>query len=237
MGDAMRDEEAMSDLTAMGNGYVPIDLDRLPDLEAVIERGRATFMEVGRALSEIRDGRLYAADYRTFEDYCAQRWGLRRSYAYEIIQSAQAAQLVSGTPDTPAPQTARVAAELAPLREHPDRLREAWSEAVEQHGPQPTAAQVRETVRGASGPASRTDLVLKLADGQRDWTVKLRRYIERELGDDPLPGHVRRQIAVGALQRAHAAVTVLQALVDGEPPDLDVLDTAPKFAREDLSDV
>jgi hypothetical protein len=232
MGDAMRDEEAMSDLTATGNGYVPIDLDRLPDLEAVIERGLSTFLDVGRALVEIRDGRLYIADYRTFEDYCAGRWGFSVQRGYQLIDAAQVIEAVSTRVEIKPPQNEAQTRELAQTlhRDGPDATAEAWQQAVKQHGAQPTKTQVRQTLRGASGPSSRTDLVLKLADGQRDWTVKLRRYIEHELGDDPLPGHVRRQIAVGALQRAHAAVTVLQALVDGKPPDLDVLDTAPKFA-------
>ena len=33
--------------------------DRLRDYKAVIERGLSTFTEVGRALAEIRDSRLY----------------------------------------------------------------------------------------------------------------------------------------------------------------------------------
>ena len=35
-----------------------------------------SFMNVGRALAEIRDERLYRDDYDTFEDYLAGRWGL-----------------------------------------------------------------------------------------------------------------------------------------------------------------
>ena len=39
----------------------------LAECEAVIERGLATFVEVGRALLHIRDERLYRAAHRTFE--------------------------------------------------------------------------------------------------------------------------------------------------------------------------
>lgn len=33
------------------------------------------------------------------------------------------------------PPNARVAAELAPLRDEPEQLRETWDEVVERHGP------------------------------------------------------------------------------------------------------
>ena len=38
--------------------------ERLRQLEGVIERGLETFIEVGRALLEIRDSRLYPRDAR-----------------------------------------------------------------------------------------------------------------------------------------------------------------------------
>ena len=58
------------------------DLARLPELEAVIERGLATFIEVGKALMEIQDGRLYRETHATFEDYCRQRWEMSRVHAH-----------------------------------------------------------------------------------------------------------------------------------------------------------
>ena len=44
---------------------------RLAELEAIIETGTQTFVEVGNALLEIRKRRLYREQgYKTFEDYC-----------------------------------------------------------------------------------------------------------------------------------------------------------------------
>ena len=40
---------------------------RLQELETTIERGLQTFIEVGEALREIRDHRLYRGDHPTFE--------------------------------------------------------------------------------------------------------------------------------------------------------------------------
>lgn len=61
----------------------------LADLEAVIKRGLKSFVEVGNALREIRDGRLYKALYSTFEEYCQERWGITRNRAYEQIRASE----------------------------------------------------------------------------------------------------------------------------------------------------
>jgi hypothetical protein len=47
----------------------PQEHGRLVELETVVERGRDTFVAVGRALSEIRDGKLYRATHRSFKTY------------------------------------------------------------------------------------------------------------------------------------------------------------------------
>ena len=49
---------------------VPGDRERFAELERIIEHGLGTFVEVGRALLEIQQRRLYrAAGHRTFADY------------------------------------------------------------------------------------------------------------------------------------------------------------------------
>ncbi len=50
----------------------------LAELEAVMERGLVTFIEVGTALLEIDDGRLYLESHATFEEYLWERWGASR---------------------------------------------------------------------------------------------------------------------------------------------------------------
>lgn len=57
--------------------------------EQVIERGKQTYVEVGLALWEIREGRGYRFEYGTFEDYCQERWGWTRDSAYKHIVAAQ----------------------------------------------------------------------------------------------------------------------------------------------------
>ena len=51
---------------------------RLAELEKTIARGKKTFVEVGLALAEIRDLRLYKLEYGGFEEYCRKKWGWTR---------------------------------------------------------------------------------------------------------------------------------------------------------------
>lgn len=117
---------------------------RLQVLEVTIERGARMFIEMGKALAEIRDSRLYRESHDSFDTYCRERWSLSRRRVDELIQTAGIATQVSGIPLTSVPANPAVARELAPLRDDPGAMQSVWDEAVEKHGPTPTAAQVRE---------------------------------------------------------------------------------------------
>ncbi len=139
-----------------------VEHERLAVLEDTIERGLDTFVAVGIALGEIRDARFYRFTHATFEDYCRDRWEMSRSRAYQLIEGAHVAQLVSTNVDTPRPTTEAVARELAPLaHSDPAAAREAYSEAVEVSGGQPTAAVVRQVVQskgqGRTAPLMTSD--------------------------------------------------------------------------------
>ena len=54
------------------------ETNRLEELEKTIARGKKTFVEVGLALAEIRDLRLYKREYGGFEEYCREKWGVVR---------------------------------------------------------------------------------------------------------------------------------------------------------------
>lgn len=62
---------------------------RLSTLETMIERGFKSFAESGKALAVVRDEKLYRASYKTFEEYCQDRWGINRRYADRLIESAE----------------------------------------------------------------------------------------------------------------------------------------------------
>lgn len=110
----------------MGTALAVSDLE---ELESIIASGLRTFVDVGQALTRIRDGELYKATHRTFETYCSERWGFKRSYAYDLMKSAAVAENVRhGGQELPQPSTERQARELAklPTEEQP----KAWAEAV-----------------------------------------------------------------------------------------------------------
>jgi hypothetical protein len=116
---------------------------RLIALESVIKAGLSNFIEVGNALLEIRDGKLYKSEYSTFDAYCVKRWGMQRHYANRLIGAAEtAADLV---PTGTIPQSERQTRPLTKL-ETPEQQQEAWSAAVEASGGQPTAKQVEAAV-------------------------------------------------------------------------------------------
>ena len=64
------------------------DDQRLAELEKTIARGKKTFVEVGLALAEIRDLRLYRREYSGFEEYCREKWGWTKQHAYRLIEAA-----------------------------------------------------------------------------------------------------------------------------------------------------
>lgn len=117
-------------------------LSQLVALEAIIERGLETFVEVGEALRKIRDRRLYRDHHATFEDYCRERWGMSRRHANRTIEATDVAGVLG--PMGPIPQTERQARELAPLKAAPEKMAAAWREASADGAP--TAEKVREAV-------------------------------------------------------------------------------------------
>lgn len=73
----------------MKNEITKLEAGRLADLEIVIEKGKRSFVEVGNALAEIRNARLYRKEFKTFDGYCEAKWGWTRSYACRLIESAE----------------------------------------------------------------------------------------------------------------------------------------------------
>ena len=65
---------------------------RLRECEKIISIGLHAFVEVGNALVEIRNQRLYRANFPNFELYCRERWQLKRQRAYEMMEAAEIVQ-------------------------------------------------------------------------------------------------------------------------------------------------
>lgn len=118
----------------------------LMEHEKVIEQGLATFIDVGWALVQIRDGKKYRhAGYATFEDYCQRRWEMTPRHGRRLMHAAEIADVLG--PAGPIPQREAQVRPLAPLKDEPDAARDAWADAVaEADGGQPTAKQVEDAV-------------------------------------------------------------------------------------------
>lgn len=101
--------------------------DELHRLESRIEKGLRAFWEIGQSLSEIRDQRLYRQNYKTFDEYCLERWEMSRRSVYQLIDAASVYENV------------RHGAQILPANERqvrplvnlpPEKQREAWAKAV-----------------------------------------------------------------------------------------------------------
>jgi hypothetical protein len=115
------------------------DQHRLDELEKTIARGKRTFVEVGLALAEIRQYRLYRGEYSSFSEYCQKKWGWNKSYAYYMIDGAAVVKAlpekVSTYVDNEA--TARQLAKAAPEE------RAGVVEAVVAEGKRVTAKEIK----------------------------------------------------------------------------------------------
>lgn len=126
----------------------------LDELETVIERGKQTFVEVGLALMEVRDRRLYKdAGFATFEKYCIGRWNFTRQRAHQLVDAAKVVEVLAGNTSNNLtfPEKPTHASELAPLaRQDPQQAREVWADVVEESeetGQPITAKKVRAAVQ------------------------------------------------------------------------------------------
>lgn len=120
--------------------------ERLTELEQTVRAGLKTFVEVGTALLEIRDQRLYRAGYGSFEEYCKQELNFSRQRGHQLIQAAEVSTMVDVGSE-------RQARELVPLVDDPPALRDALVEA-RRDGPA-TAEKIRAAVEKRAPRAPR----------------------------------------------------------------------------------
>lgn len=126
------------------NELTTTEHSRLIELESVVKQGLETFIDVGFALMEIRDSRLYRDDYSTFEVYCQSKWHMTRRNANRLIAAGEVA--VNLGPIGPKPNNE---SQIRPLTNlEPDEQREVWQTAVATApNGKVTAAHVEQTKR------------------------------------------------------------------------------------------
>ncbi|AFK05582.1 hypothetical protein Emtol_0315 (plasmid) [Emticicia oligotrophica DSM 17448] len=84
-------DEGVTEISSLSNE----ENERLTICEEVIDKGLKTFIEVGNALFEIRNNKLYRGSFTTFEAYCKERWQLKRQRAYELMGAAEVVNQLS----------------------------------------------------------------------------------------------------------------------------------------------
>ena len=90
-------------------------------LELTVKRG---FYYSGKALTQLRERRLYRSTHRKFEDYCQEQFGMKRIYAHYLINAAmvfdnlisQCSQLVNILPTSES--QCRPLSQLEPDEQH-----------------------------------------------------------------------------------------------------------------------
>jgi hypothetical protein len=102
--------------------------DRL-HLERRVERA---FFEAGKALTELRDRRLYRSTHKTFEDYCRDRFGYSRRQPYLLMEAAVIFDNLLENCDRNDHILPTNEWQIRPLSKlDPDIQPEAWEQAVE----------------------------------------------------------------------------------------------------------
>lgn len=140
------------DLDAVPTPYLPRDGAELDEAEradlATCERAivglQKALAVAGKALATINQARLYRETHATFADYVEERWGMKRAYAYRLIEAWPVAAAVSPMGDT----NERQVRELMPAaKRHGLEVARAVYEEIRQQGEKVTAARIREAVR------------------------------------------------------------------------------------------
>jgi len=124
--------------------------DRLKHLEKIVSRSQYRFVDIGKALKEIRDSHLYKLVlYETFESYGRARWDMGRSQIYRLISAYNVVKNLSPNGDILPVNEAQVRplVQLGPLEQ-----RKVWKEFIDS-GMEITAPNIKKFISERNKPA------------------------------------------------------------------------------------
>ena len=137
----------MNALSDNSKELLPVQKQRLEELEKIIHTNFLAFYEVGCALKEIRILKLYVATHDTFELYCREMWDMAKRKVYRLIASSNVIDVLSTTGEQTEKVTNWSQTEKSPIGDNipineaqtrpltrletPKQQIEAWSKAVE----------------------------------------------------------------------------------------------------------
>jgi len=114
--------------------------------EDVISSGWSTVVQVGLAMAQIRDRRLYRGEFHSFEAYCKVKWQYGRNYIDRLICAAQVFTCLMTNCHENKPEHESQVRPLIGLT--PEEATRAWAHAVEKAGARRiTAAIVKSAIR------------------------------------------------------------------------------------------
>jgi len=148
---------------------------RLNALEEVIDSRRRSFYEIGKALREIRDERLYLElVYKSFEQYLKKRWDMGRSHAYRLIEASRVIDNLSPLGDV-LPENEAQSRPLGRLK--PVEQRKLWRDFLAA-GLELNAGNIsRFAARLASRQKSRIDLTTVISPAFKEAVMAMLRQI------------------------------------------------------------
>ena len=169
---------------------------RLKELEAIVEQGLQTFYEVGKALMEIQEKKLYRETYKTFEAYCQNKWSIAKRTAYQYISGAKVVEILCAI----AHKIPTKENQVRPLNGlTPELQSEIWQEAVAL-APDgvPTGALVKRLVEERKSPGTKS-----VSSGEAFSDLEKLRLENKNL---------KEQIKQNALERERRAAEVANEL-------------------------
>ncbi len=163
-------------------------LARLKELEGIIRRGKEVFLEVGRALEEIRLRRLYYPEHETFAAYCEATfpgWPMRRVYRYTAWSRIDDVLRPNGHKL----ETEAQARQMHRLVDDPETAERVWREVGKATGGKRPSEALREAIDRELGVEKKgTDVhFLKESDEwytPADFVELVERALGGEEGDD-----------------------------------------------------
>jgi histone H3/H4 len=168
----------------VGDMMTTAEKDRFEVLDGVVKKGQTAFVDVGLALAEIRDKRLFrAAGLSSFEAYCNEYRGITRRHADNLIQATKVRTAVLKTlPGDVSFKAAKAVADV-PEEDQQDVVDEAV-ESAKSEGRSITAPDVKKAaanVQAKREPVGDPDD--KQLDIKRKKTVKTLEAAMREFDD------------------------------------------------------
>lgn len=154
---------------------------RLKELEGVIQRGKEVFLEVGRALDEIRARKLYRPEHATFGAYF-MTLGLPRYAVYRYIVWSRMDAVLS--PIGYKIENEAQAREISRLERYPEAAVRVWEEVGAANGGRRTANALKEAIDRELGVEKKKGKDVHFLSETDEWYTPpdFVRRVERALG-------------------------------------------------------